>query len=59
VNLVRRQFTDLGAPPQLYYWRFKLIWRRRSRDRHRGRPRIPGEHRVFIRRISSDHPENG
>ncbi len=36
---------------------FKLIWRRRSRDRHLGRPRIPREHRAFIRRISSDHPE--
>ena len=38
---------------------FKLVWRRRSRDRHVGRPRIPREHRSFIRRISSDHPEWG
>jgi putative transposase len=38
---------------------FKLLWRRRSRDRHRGRPRIPREHRAFIRRISGDHPDWG
>ncbi len=38
---------------------FRLFWRRRSRARHVGRPRIPREHRAFIRRISSDHPEWG
>jgi putative transposase len=38
---------------------FKLLWRRRSRDRHVGRPRIPREHRAFIRCISGDHPEWG
>jgi hypothetical protein len=38
---------------------FKLLWRRRSRGRHVGRPRIPPEHRAFIRRISGDHPEWG
>lgn len=35
---------------------FRLFWRRRSRGRRVGRPRIPREHRAFIRRISSDHP---
>ena len=38
---------------------FKLIWRRRSRDLRVGRPRIPRQHRLFIRRMSSDHPEWG
>ena len=38
---------------------FKLVWRRRSRDRRVGRPRIPTEHRAYIRRISGDHPEWG
>ncbi len=38
---------------------FSLLWRRRSRGRLVGRPRIPREHRAFIRRISGDHPEWG
>jgi len=38
---------------------FRLIWRRRSRTCRVGRPRIPGEHRAFIRRISGDHPDWG
>ncbi len=37
---------------------FRIFWRRRSRGPI-GRPRIPGEHIAFIRRISSDHPERG
>jgi hypothetical protein len=36
-----------------------MFWRRRSRNRPLGRPRIPGEHIAFIRRISGDHPEWG
>ncbi len=35
-----------------------MFWRRRSRGPI-GRPRIPGEHIAFIRRISGDHPEWG
>ena len=38
---------------------FKLIWRRRCRGRRAGRPRIPRQHRLFIRRMSADHPEWG
>jgi putative transposase len=38
---------------------FRLFWRRRSISRKVGRPRIPREHRAFIRRISGDHPEWG
>jgi putative transposase len=38
---------------------FRLLWRRRSRDRKVGRPRIPPKHIAFIRRISGDHPEWG
>jgi hypothetical protein len=38
---------------------FKLLWHRRSRHRPVSRPRIPREHRAFIRRISGDHPERG
>jgi putative transposase len=38
---------------------FRLFWRRRSRGPLVGRPRIPCEHRTFIRRISGDHPEWG
>ena len=37
---------------------FRIFWRRRSRGPI-GRPRIPGEHIAFIRRISGDHPEWG
>jgi hypothetical protein len=38
---------------------FKILWRRRSRGRHLGRPPIPREHIAFIRRISGDHSEWG
>ena len=38
---------------------FKLPWRRRSNRGKIGRPQIPREHIVFIRRISRDHPEWG
>jgi hypothetical protein len=38
---------------------FRIFWRHRSRQRQLGRPRIPGEHIAFIRRISGDHPEWG
>lgn len=52
----------LVRPETVIAWHrqgFKLLWRRRSRDRHAGRPLIPREHRILIRRISSDHPEWG
>ncbi|MCK4413381.1 MAG: hypothetical protein KAY32_07555 [Candidatus Eisenbacteria sp.] len=38
---------------------FRMFWRRRSRSRRLGRPRIPEQHIAFIRRISGDHPEWG
>jgi hypothetical protein len=38
---------------------FRIFWRRWSRVRPLGRPRIGREHVAFIRRISSDHPEWG
>ena len=38
---------------------FRIFWHRRSRGRRVGRPRIPREHRAFIRRISSNHPDWG
>jgi hypothetical protein len=38
---------------------FRVFWRRKSARRPIGRPRIPGAHIAFIRRISGDHPEWG
>lgn len=38
---------------------FRLFWHRRSISREVGRPRIPREHTVLIRRIPTDHPECG
>ena len=38
---------------------FQIFWRRRSRSRPLGRPRIAQKHIAFIRRISGDHPEWG
>ena len=38
---------------------FRIFWRRRSRSRPLGRPRIAQEHIAFIRRMSGDHPEWG
>ena len=38
---------------------FRIFWRHRSRNRRLGRPRIPGAHIAYIRRISGDHPEWG
>ncbi len=35
---------------------FKAMWRRKSRARKIGRPRIPCKHIDLIRRISGDHP---
>ena len=50
------------SPETVIAWHrrgFKLLWRRRSRRGSPGRPRIPREHRAFIRRMSGDHPEWG
>ena len=38
---------------------FKVLWRRKSRSREIGRPRIPREHINFIRRMSGDQPKWG
>ncbi len=38
---------------------FRIFWRHRSRNRQLGRPRIPGAHIAYIRRISGTHPEWG
>jgi hypothetical protein len=38
---------------------FKVFWRRKSRSRKIGRPRIPREHISFIQRMSGDHPQWG
>ena len=38
---------------------FRAMWRRKSRSRRIGRPRIPEEHIDCIKRISGDHPEWG
>ena len=56
------RFLLVVRPETVIAWHrqgFKLLWRRRSRDRHAGRPRAPREHRALIRRISGDHPEWG
>jgi len=38
---------------------FKLYWRRKSRAKKIGRPKIPREHISFIRRMSADQPRWG
>ena len=38
---------------------FQLYWRRKSKARKVGRPRIPREHIGFIRRMSTDNPSWG
>jgi putative transposase len=38
---------------------FKLYWRRKSRAKKIGRPKIPREHIHFIRRMSADNPTWG
>ena len=56
------RFLLIVKPETVIAWHrqgFRRIWRRRSRTRHPGRTFIPREHRLFIRRISSDHSEWG
>ena len=66
--LLRRLWSEwdrallIVKPETVISWHrqgFKLIWRRRCRGRRAGRPRIPRQHRLFIRRMSADHPEWG
>jgi hypothetical protein len=55
-------FLVIVKPDTVVAWHrqgFKVLWRRRSRSRKIGRPRIPRRHINFVRRMSSDHPEWG
>ncbi len=52
----------LVRPETVIRWHsqvFKLYWRRKSRAKKIGRPRIPREHINFIRRMSADNPTWG
>jgi hypothetical protein len=66
--VLRRLWSDwtralaIVKPATVISWHrrgFRMFWRRRSRSRAHGRPRIPREHIAFIQRISGDHPEWG
>jgi len=52
----------LVRPETVIRWHsqvFKLYWRRKSRAKKIGRPRIPREYINFIRRMSADNPTWG
>ncbi len=52
----------LVQPETVIRWHrqgFKLYWRRKSRTKKVGRPKIPCEHINFIRRMSADNPNWG
>jgi hypothetical protein len=66
--VLRRLWSDwtrplvIVKPATVLGWHrngFRAMWRRKSCSGRTGRPRIPGEHIDFIKRISGDHPEWG